>query len=454
MCYTLIGKICQYVVICMKKNSKLKRKMKITETEKILIMKSLLKITFIMICVSFVLKILGLDVFAADKSNKALILICNFIDKANLKVILDLIMLMLQSYIFLRLSCNNKNITVYYITAIIASVIALFSQYIIFSKLNLNNPSVETFIYFIFSFTFLILLTILIDIKIKNKEKNIIKKFFQKIKKPTLILITLTIYQIIVMFLRNITYNEAYDTLYNLLLNFDYIILLLATYYLFLNKETNVALSNSFDFTLPKMLNEKPDIENIRTSITNLNKKIKKFKKMKKTEKITIIIYVFLFILSELFNLAIIILVAYLNHAVIECLFILSSFLITKKIFGAFHFDSAIKCWIVSNLAFFFLNTITLNVGITFAVPILIGIGLSYFTSKFIKQINTTPYYGMPENDLLFICKSKNLNTLETNILNDFYCKRLNSNKISIKHNYSRATIFRIKSKALKKLEA
>ena len=81
------------------------------------------------------------------------------------------------------------------------------------------------------------------------------------------------------------------------------------------------------------------------------------------------------------------------------------------------------------------------------------GILLSYVASRFIKKKETIPYRGMPIDDLTQLCTNKGLNKLEVGILIDYYCHRLNIDKIAFKYNYSDRNIQRIKLKALQKLQ-
>ena len=428
--------------------------------EKILIAKSLLKITFIMLCISTALKLLGLNIFDVDRGNKILLFISKFISKYNLSMTIDFLLLLIQAYIFFRISCQNQNKKIYYISAVLITALTIIFQNLIYFNFYLGGSQISLIIYFLFTFVLLIIFAVLIDVKIKipikltdNSFKNFVLKFSSRIKRPISILLVLSLYQLIVMFVRDITYIARYDNLYSFLLNFDYIILLLVSYYLFLKKETDSNLMSNFDFSTTRFLNEKPSVTDIKEMVNVVKEKYLAFKNSTKSEKIIIIVYIFFFILSELFNLAIIVFVAYLNHAIVECFFIVIAFSISRKVFGALHLDSAIKCWIVSNVSFFILNKITLNVGVTFVVPILCGISLSYITSKFIKQTSKSLYRGMPEKDLLKLCKKKKLNKLETDILIDFYCNRYSIVKLTHKYNYSKTMIHEHKQKAIKKIE-
>ncbi len=193
----------------------------------------------------------------------------------------------------------------------------------------------------------------------------------------------------------------------------------------------------------------------LKTTLSNWQQKFRLFLNSKNNEKAFVIIFLILSAIYELFNLGIIIFVAFLNHTVIECIFILSSFLITKKVFGKpFHFNSASKCFIVSNLTYYMLNRITFNIGISFVIPISLGIALSYFTSLLVKKTEEVKLYrGMKENVLREICVDYNLTSVETDILIDFYSNKMSLVKLSLKYNYSKDAIWKKKKAALLKIK-
>ncbi len=261
------------------------------------------------------------------------------------------------------------------------------------------------------------------------------------------------IYQFAVMFLRNFTFGAATGALYDIILNFDYTILLIATYYLSIKKETHVELKGCFDFNIPKVLNESLSRDEIKVLLNNFKVFKERFKESSKEDKITIVLYIFFSTLSELINISLVIFIAYINDVTIECLFIITSFLISRKVFGAFHLNSAIKCWMLSNISFYILSKLTISVGVTYVIPVFFGIALSYITSKFIKKNNKNSYKGISEKDLEDIIKNKKLTTLEIEILKKFYCENMNINKMTFIFHYSRAQLYRYKSNAEKKLK-
>ena len=137
---------------------------------------------------------------------------------------------------------------------------------------------------------------------------------------------------------------------------------------------------------------------NLKNLLTKLRKNYHNFKKQDRVTKLTYIIYFIFSLIWNTLSVIVILLVARLNDTFIECVFILTSFWLSKKSFGkAFHLSSMSKCFIVSNLSYYILNRITTPLGISIIVPILLGVGLSYVTSKLVKKTYKTLYRGMPE---------------------------------------------------------
>ena len=263
-----------------------------------------------------------------------------------------------------------------------------------------------------------------------------------------MIFILIMLYQAITFFVRDITYNEYFNFLYNFLLNFDFIILLIMTYYLYLKLEGSESKCLEAEVRLKVALFSL----GLKTSLKSLQENYRNFSNKSRQEKAEIIIYVILSALWELFTLGVLLFVAFLNDTLIECLFIVSSFLITKNVFGtAFHFKSASACFIVSNLTYYALNRVTLVINISFIVPISLGILLAYVTSRFVKQTNKKLYRGMSKEEFNEI--TQNLTDFEKDLLMDFYCYRMKLVALSIKYHYSEKTIYNFKRKALAKLK-
>ena len=420
------------------------------ENDKVLISKLLLKATFVLLVISVFLKLCGLNVFGADTGNTVLISISNFIDKFHLKIILDLILLIISYYIFFSLTTINKNQKLIFIVSIIISFLTTAVQNIIFKYLPYKYN--QNALYFIFTLIILLITPQLINLFQKEKGKKTIVTIFTTAKKSIFYILLIMFYQLIVMFLRNVTINSSNEILYDILLNFDYTILLLITYYLYIKKDAHIELNSWFDFNLTSILNNRLSFDEIKLGLVKLKDFKKEYNQSNKEDKITIILYIIFSTLSELINFSLVIFIAYLNNALIECFFIITSFLISRKVFGAFHLKSAIQCWMLSNVSFYLLSKLTINIGITYVIPVLCGIALSYITSKFIKKTNKSLYKGIPEKDLLDIVQNKKLTDLELEILKKYYCSGISMDRMTFIYHYSRAQLYRYKANAEKKL--
>ncbi len=421
------------------------------EKDKVIIAKLVLKITLIMIIVSAFIKLLGFNLFEANYQNSILNFIEPIFSNSNVKGIFNGILLFLQTFVIFRIHCKKINFNSLLIIVIFITLFTIFSQILIYDLYYTSeNYNLYNTIYNLFSFSILIIPVFIINfIKLKNYKKTLLS-----LVALMGFLFVIFLYQLIVIFLRSIITTDFYDSIYNFLLNFDYMILLLLTFYIYIKSEYKIISKNKLEFSFLKFLNERPNKNDIKYKLDSLSKNYKDFKKQTRATKIAFILYIIFFAIQECLTLGLLIFIANLNNYLIECVFIMTAFMISKKVFGAFHFKSFILCFFISNITFFILSSLTLEVNLTFVVPVLCGVLLSYFASKFIKKNDVTPYRGMSEDDLKPICKNKKLNELETNVLIDFYCKRDNVEKIAFKYHYSDRSIQRIKFKALQKVEA
>ncbi len=431
------------------------------EKDKVLIAKLILKITIIMTIVSVFIKLLGFDLFEADYSNKILLWFSNLVDNNFVSGLFSILLIFIQLYIIYRITTKNSCIKTHLLVTSISTLIIVLTQIYIFDYMLTSKSNLISILYAVISLINVILCPFLIDYKveykIKYKRKNNVVKFMQKfwvrIKKPLIMYMVVLSYQIIVLFIRNLPYNSKYETIYNFLLNFDYIIILLITYYIYLKRKDNLKINSVFNFSLAQFLNEKPDKKDIKYFVIQLKNGYADFKKQNKTDKIVVLLYLLFFIIQECLTLGLLIYIASINDYIIECLFILTSFIISKSVFGAFHFKSFILCFFVSNLSFFILSRLTMNVNTTFIIPIFCGILLAYISSRFINKSDSSLYRGVPVEKLEKICDEKKLNKMEKDILIDYYSNRYNIDKLAIKYHYSDRSIQRIKTKALNKIQ-
>lgn len=396
--------------------------------DKELILKSILKVTLIMIIISAILKFFGLNIFNLDLENKIINKVCDILIKFQpISFLFFGAFLYLDYFFILKLSDNNKDKwLLYFIGALDLLFLNLAGQYFLFTRIGYDFYPLYTLIIVIFISSVI------------NKKLNVIR--------PFIVILIIFLYQSISLFLRNITFNDQYELMYDFLLNFDYMILMIITYYLYLMKGSDFKWMFSTNYLGQNSDGVRSSLD-LKTTLSKWQKKYQLFLNSKREEKAFIIVYLLLSIIYELLNISVIIFVAFLNHTIIECLFILTSFLITKRIFGKpFHFNSATKCFIISNLTYYILNRITFSIGTSFVVPIILGVLLSYITSLFVKSKEEVKLFrGMEENKLKEICKEYNLNSLETNILVDFYSNRLSLVKLSLKYNYSKDAIWKKK---------
>lgn len=185
---------------------------------------------------------------------------------------------------------------------------------------------------------------------------------------------------------------------------------------------------------------------NLKTLPKKLQKNYHNFKQLDKKTKLTCIIYFILSTIWNVFTICVVLLVAKLNNTLVECVFILTSFWLSKHSFGRpFHLSSMAQCFIVSNLTYYFLNRVTTPLGISILVPILLGVGLSYVTSKLVKKLYKPLYKGMPEN--VFeetILKIVDKDSDKYKICYDFFIKKKSAISLSMKYNYSEMGIRQI----------
>lgn len=185
---------------------------------------------------------------------------------------------------------------------------------------------------------------------------------------------------------------------------------------------------------------------NLKNLLKRLLKNLHSFKEKPKKVQYAILIYLFLSLIWNTLSVIVVLFIAKLNHTFIECIFILSSFWLSKKAFGkAFHLSSMVHCFIVSNITYYVLNRITTPLGISIIVPIMLGVGLSYVTSKLVKKLYKPLYRGMPKD--LFeetILKVVDKDSIKYKICYEYYIEKRIAINLSMKYHYSEAGIRKI----------
>ena len=387
-----------------------------------------LKVYLFVLVIIFIMKMVGLDYFGIDLNNSILLQINNFVLKWKLNYVYYFVSLYIQFYFYLCITCQKRNL---YFYTLIGTIINMTSQLVIY-KIS-NNPNL---IYYPINFSIMIIIPMIIMRKVK---------ILRQIKS----ILLMTLYQLVSIIIRNpnIQYDN-WNLVLDIILNVDQIILLGITYKIYFMKGEEKLCGLEAGLSSLKKLN-------LKNLLTKLQKNWRNFKKQDKVTKLTYIIYFILSLIWNTLSIVLILFVAMLNDTFIECIFILTSFWLSKKSFGkAFHFSSMAKCFIVSNLSYYILNRITTPLGISIIVPILLGVGLSYVTSKFVKKPYKPLYRGMPEE--LFeetILKIVDKDSVKYNICYDFYIKNKSIVALSIKYNYTESGIRKIKDRVNEKIK-
>lgn len=382
-----------------------------------------LKVYLFVLIIIFILKLVGLDYFGLQIDHPLIIKINDFCKTFKLDIIISYLNCFINFYIVISIMCNENNKKIKLYTLLWLPIIILF-QYL---KVIINNPLMHIFSDYI--------LTIMICYF--RTKKLQIKKF-------TILTLFIVFCQFISMIIRSQSLNSnTYNFSISLLMNLDFLIMIILLYKLYFMRGGKICYQVEEVFSyLPKKMNLK-----------NLQKKLQKnysnFKKLNKQEKATIIIYSILSLFWNVFTLIIVLFIAKLNDTFIECIFILTSFWLSKKVFGKpFHLKSMTQCFIVSNMTYYVLNRITTPTGISILIPIMLGVGLSYITSKLVKKTYKPLYKGMPKEEFEnTILKVVDKDSNKYNICYDFFINKQNAIYLSHKYNYSEAGIRKITSR-------
>ena len=389
---------------------------------------------FVLVCV-LILKLVGLDYFGLDLSNPTMLKISYFIDKYKLADLYYMVTLYFYSYMITSIICkdNSKSMKLYILIMLpIIFIIKYFDGLI-------NNGWLMAIV----DISFLFLLSFLYNLK----DRKISMKTL--IKDSLITIVMNTVFQLISASLRVNSFNGLqFGLIVNMILDLDYIMLLLIYQNIRLRKGGILCYQTEVGLFSQMKANLKNLPKRLQTNLHN-------FKKKSKQERLAISIYIFFSLLWNTFSLVVILLVANLNHTFVECIFILTSFWLSKRIFGkAFHLSSMAQCFVVSNLTYYFLNRITTPLGISILVPILLGVGLSYVTSKLVKKLYKPLYRGMPkdvfeETILQVVDKDSD----KYKICYEYFVDKKSAIYLSMKYVYSEAGIRKIKDRVNKQIE-
>ena len=389
--------------------------------------RTLLTYTFLLFIV-LILKIAGFDYFGLDINNPVILSINNFATRFHLVNIWYFITLTVYSYVIISIASNNTNKKV-----LIVSILISFID--IISMLTIKKEFSQIIIVF-YDFILLFIGTMLCK---NDKLKNIVIRF-------TIISFINILYQLLSATIRSVNMAEVNrdDFVFGVLVNIDYIIMMLITHKLYFLKGSVKKCGEAGLFLdLPTLL--KTQLKKFPTKFLKTKNKVV-FASNK--EKFETSLYLFLFLLWNIFTVFVVLFVAKLNNGLPECIFILLSFWMNKRVFGkAFHMKKASYCFIVSNLVYYVLVRICISINISLLFPIILGVLLSYFTSLLVKYNEFKLYRGMPKDDLIAHCKICNLNKYDTQLMVDYYCERKTDVQIAMKNNYSVEAIKKQKKK-------
>lgn len=393
-----------------------------------------LKVYLFLLIVIFIMKIVGLDYFGLDTDNKIIKYLGNLVQH-NL-LINNLIffgMLCFNQYVIVSFANNDNSKKMLIYNGITIPIYYVFEgmKIKLFGKLSFFA---ELIYYFIVSFMY------------KRKINKVLVKRY-------LIIVSLMIGTQAVSIITRTNNSVEYisNPITNLILNLDYILMLFIVYKInFTKGDENLCGCQADQLSSLRMKNH----------FTNLQKEFQKnssnFKQLDKQEKATVIIYSIFSLLWNVFTLVVVLFIGKLNDTFVECLFIISSFWLSKRIFGKpFHLKSMIQCFILSNITYYILNRITTPTGISILIPIMLGVGLSYITSKFVKKNYKPLYKGMAKDDFEeTIIKVADKNSIKYQICYDYYINKENAVYLGHKYNYSEAGIRKITSRVNDNIKA
>lgn len=389
-----------------------------------------LKVYLFVLVMIIIMKLVGLDYFGIDINNPIINKVSNICLKWKFDTLWYSFSLFLQLYFYLRIVSVNMKCSIY---SIVGTSLLLIVQLLI------TYFHIPKYLYTITSMIFMIVIPMLIE-----------KRFF--LKRQIIAILIMFFYQFLSLFIRNINIKyENWNFIIDTILNLDQLILLIITERLISKKGEIICGQEAFLSSLRK-INLKKSLLKLRKNFQN---NLKKFKKKSKVERLTIIIYIFLSLIWNILSVVLILLVAKLNDTIIECIFILTSFWLSKRFFGkAFHFNSMLICFIVSNSTYYCLNRVTTPVGFSIIIPILLGVGLSYVTSKFVKKTYSPLYRGMPidvfEETILKIVEK---DSIKYKICYEFYINKTSDISLSFKYNYSISGIRKIRDRINEKIK-
>lgn len=390
-----------------------------------------LKVYLFVLVLVFIMKMVGLDYFGLDVNNPVMIKLNNIVWHFKIREIWYIFTLWLYAYLIISIVSNNKKVKGIALIITIIDVICILT--IKYQMVKIFRSIFDILILYIACF-----------IASKNSFKTVLKK-------TTFWIFMYTLFQCISMITRKGNMQIIQEDFVSLfILNFDYILLMLITHKLYF-MEGGIKLCGTEEVGLSSLKKI-----NLSTLLKRLQRNLHNFKALDKETKLTYIIYFVLSLIWNALTIIIILLFAKLNGTIIECLFILTSFWLSKRVFGKpFHLPSMKQCFIVSNLTYYILNRITTPLGISILIPIMLGVGLSYITSKLVNKTHRTLYKGMPKEKFEErILKVAEKDSIRYKVCYDFFINKENAIYLASKYNYTEAGIRQIIYMVKKEIKA
>lgn len=367
-----------------------------------------------LLVICFILKLVGLDYVGIDMSSPFITFLDKLMNNFVIFNVVSFMFIIFYQYIMTSLILNHKavKLTLY-------SLIPTFIfQFFIKNTLIIYNLNI------IGEMLYLFILCLMYN-KINKTTDKLFKRF-----------ITVILLNVLFQFISAITrYNYSNEYILspsiNVILTIDYSLIMLLTYKIYFMKG-DVNLCGVFQVLVGSFS------QKLISLISLLRKYLTKFLKKDKKVKFEITLFTILSLLWNIFTVAIVLFVGFLNDTFVECIFILSSFWLNKTVFGkAFHLKNAAQCFVVSNLVYYCLDRITTKLDISMLVPITLGILLSYFTSKLVKKNQKKLYRGMTEDELKYWLNKVTNNKLDYKICKLYYVDRYSETKVAAMTSYS-----------------
>lgn len=385
--------------------------------------------------VVFVLKLFGMEYFGLDVGNKIINKINDFILYWRLENIWYAITLYINGFVIMSITCNDNS------KLMKKFVLFCMPLFIMFQYLKTTYNNVSIFIILDLLYLFILSLCYIKFIKKEKICKCNVRNYF-------LFTLTTILFQFISLITRNVNITNENNFIIYCILDIDYLILLVMSYKLYFikgGKDLWVEVHSSFSDLLIS-LKELPE-----KFLTNYQES----KPKKKEDELTYKIYLIFFWLYNFFTVAVVLFIATLNDTFIECIFILSSFWINKGVFGKpFHLKKASTCFVVSSLSYYVLNRLTWKIGVSFLIPIALGIALSYITSLLMaRQENLYLHKGMSLDSFYNLITKVTNNEEHIEICKMYYVDKQTNLKIALQFNYSEINIKKIKEKINKKIK-